>query len=107
MKSKTCNCGGKISKSKCFEEGFLINCLKCESCGQILYTPEQAKELIRLRNANERIESKRKIIEVGSSIAAILPKKVESLGIKAGIIDNVKILSTNSIEIQFNKNIIK
>ena len=106
MKNKICNCGGKISKSKCFEDGFLVNCFKCESCGQILYNPEQAKELIRLRTANERIGAKRKIINVGSSIAALLPKKVESLGIKPGIVDQIKILSTNSIEIKFNKDIV-
>ncbi len=107
MKTKKCNCGGKIAKSKCFEDGFLVNCLKCEKCGQVLFTPEQAKELIALRKANEKIEAKRKIIEVGSSIAALLPKKVESLGIKAGIIDSVKILSTNSLEIKFDKDIVK
>lgn len=94
-------------KSRCFEEGFLVNCLKCEKCGQVLYTPEQAKELIRLRKANEHIEAKRKIIKVGSSIAALLPRKVEKLGIKAGIVDSVRVLSTNSLEIRFKKEIAK
>ncbi len=107
MKSRKCNCSGKISKGKCFEEGFLINCLKCENCGQVLFTPGQAKELITLRNANEKIEAKRKIISVGSSIAALLPRKVEKLGIKPGLVDSVRVLSTNSLEIKFSKNIVK
>ena len=107
MKSKKCNCGGMISKSRCFEDGFLVNCLKCGSCGQVLFTPEQAKELIRLRDANEKIEAKRKIISVGSSIAALLPRKVEKLGIKAGLVDSVRVLSTNSLEIRFSREIVK
>ena len=107
MKKKKCDCGGRIEKSRCFEDGFLVNCLKCEKCGQVLFTPEQAKELICLRTANEQIEAKRKVIKVGSSIAALLPRKVEKLGIKPGIVDSIKVLSTNSLEIKFSKNIVK
>ncbi len=107
MEKRKCNCGGTIGKSRCFEDGFLVQCLKCESCGQVLFTPGQAKELIKLRKANELIESDRKIVNVGSSIAAILPRKVESLGIKSGIVDSIHVLSTNSLEIKFRKDIVK
>lgn len=107
MKSKKCNCGGTIKEGRCFEDGFLVNCLKCERCGQVLFTPEQAKELIMLRNANEQVEAKRKIVSVGSSIAALLPRKVEKLGIKAGIVDSIRVLSTNSLEIKFSRDIVK
>jgi len=39
-----------------------------------------------LWEANKVIKGQRKIIKVGSSIAALLPKKVESYGIKEGIV---------------------
>ena len=106
MKTSTCKCGGSIKLDRCLAEGFLVECMKCDKCGEILFTPEQTKQLIRLREANKKIEGKRKIIKVGSSIAALLPKKVEEYGIKEGIVENVKILSTNSLEIKFDKDII-
>ena len=106
MKTNTCKCGGNIRLDKCLADGFLVECMKCDRCGETLFTPEQAKQLIRLREANKTIEGKRKIIKVGSSIAALLPKKVETLGVKEGLIDSVKVLSSNSLEIKFNKNIV-
>ena len=106
MKTSTCKCGGSIRLDMCLTGGFLVECMKCDKCGETLFTPEQAKQLIRLREANREIEGKRKIIKVGSSIAALLPKKVEALGIKEGIVDSVKVLSRTSLEIKFNKEIV-
>ena len=106
MKTSTCKCGGSIRLDRCLAEGFLVECMKCDKCGETLFTPEQAKQIIRLREANKDIEGKRKIIKVGSSIAALLPKKVEALGIKEGIVDSVRVLSRNSLEIKFDKEII-
>ena len=62
--------------------------------------------MIKLREANKKIEGKRKIIKVGSSIAALLPKKVEQFGVKEGVIDSVRVLSSNSLEIKFDKEIV-
>ncbi len=106
MKTSTCKCGGSIESDRCLVDDFLVECMKCNKCGEVLFTPEQAKQLIRLREANKKIEGKRKIIKVGSSIAALLPKKVEALGIKEGIVDSVKVLSSNSLEIKFNQEIV-
>ena len=106
MKTRTCKCAGSIRLDMCLTDGFLVECMKCDKCGETLFTPEQAKQLIRLREANREIEGKRKIIKVGSSIAALLPKKVEALGIKEGIVDSVKVLSRTSLEIKFNKEIV-
>ena len=106
MKTSTCKCGGNIVLDRGLVENFLVECLKCDKCGEILFTPEQTKQLIKLREANKKIEGKRKIIKVGSSIAALLPKKVEEYGVKAGVIDSVKILSSNSLEIKFDKEIV-
>ena len=106
MKTSICKCGGNIKLDRCLLEGFLIECMKCDKCSETLFTPEQAKQLIKLREANKEIEGKRKIIKVGSSIAALLPKKVESYGIKEGAVDSIKVLSSNSLEIRFNKEII-
>ena len=106
MKTSTCKCGGSIEVDRCLVDDFLIECMKCDKCGGILFTPEQTKQLIRLREANKKIEGKRKIIKVGSSIAALLPKKVEEFGVTEGVIDSVKILSSNSLEIKFDKDIV-
>lgn len=106
MKTSTCKCGGSIKLDRCLVDNFLIDCMKCDKCGEILFTSEQTKLLIKLREANKEIEGKRKIIKVGSSIAALLPKKVQAYGIKEGIVDSVKVLSSNSLEIKFNKDII-
>ncbi len=106
MKTSTCKCGGSIKLDRCLVDEFLIECMKCDKCGETLFTPEQTKQLIKLREANKKIKGKRKIIKVGSSIAALLPKKVEEFGVKAGVIDSVKILSSNSLEIKFDKEIV-
>lgn len=106
MKTSTCKCGGNIKPDRCLSGDFLVECMKCDKCGEILFTPEQTKLLIKLREANKEIEGKRKIIKVGSSIAALLPKKVQAYGIKEGVVDSVKVLSSNSLEIKFNKNIV-
>ena len=106
MKTNTCKCGGSIKLDRCLVESFLVECMKCDKCGEILFTPEQTKQMIRLREANKKIEGKRKIIKVGSSIAALLPKKVEEFGVKEGVIDSIKILSSNSLEIKFDKEIV-
>ncbi len=106
MKTSTCKCGGSIKPDRCLVDSFLIECMKCDKCGETLFTPEQTKQLIKLREANKKIEGKRKIIKVGSSIAALLPKKIEEYGVKEGVIDSVKILSSNSLEIKFDKEIV-
>ena len=106
MKTSTCKCGGNIKLDRCLAEGFLVGCMKCDKCGETLFTAEQTKLIIKLREANKEIEGKRKIIKVGSSIAALLPKKVQAYGIKEGVVDSIKVLSSNSLEIKFSKDII-
>lgn len=104
MKQK-CKCSGIIAEDKHFTQGFLVACMRCQRCEEVLFTAEQTKELIRLYKANSEIEGERKIIKVGTSIAALLPKKIEKYGINEGLVDCVKVLSSNSIEIKFKKNI--
>ena len=106
MKKRKCNCGGIIIPNKYFSESFLLDCLKCDRCNEVSFTLPQARILLKLREANKKIEGKRKIIKVGSSIAAHLPKKVKKLGIKEGLIDNIRVLSANSLQIEFNKDIV-
>jgi len=106
MKTKLCKCGGKVRNDQCLSDGFVVDCLKCDKCGDIMFTIDQTKELIRLREANEKVKGKRKIIKVGSSIAALLPKKVKEFGINEGIVDEISVLSSKSLQIKFNRNII-
>ena len=84
MKTKLCKCGGKLKLDECMVDGFLAECMRCDKCGDVLFTTEQTKELIKLREVNKAIEGKRKIIKVGSSIAALLPKRLEDYGIMEG-----------------------
>jgi len=42
-------------------------------------------------------------VKVGSSIAAILPKKLEKFGLAEGDIGTIKVLSPNSIQLSFKK----
>ncbi len=98
-----CKCGGTIELNADLVDGFLVDCMRCNKCEERLFTLNQTKELIKLRELNKTIENKRKIIKVGSSIAALLPKKVELFGIREGLVDTVRVLSKNSLEIKFKK----
>ncbi len=98
-----CKCGGNIELTIDLIDGFVVDCMKCNKCEERLFTLNQTKELIRLRELNKSIQNERKIIKVGSSIAALLPKKVELFGIKEGLVDTVRVLSKNSLEIKFKK----
>ena len=106
MKTKLCKCGGTLKLDQCLSDGFVVDCMKCDKCGDILFTKEQTQILIKLREPNKNIEGKRKIVKVGSSIAALLPKRVEDYGIKEGMVDDVKVLSQKSLQIKFSKEII-
>ncbi len=103
MVNYKCDCGGKVGKKICYFDGFLVYGMKCNKCGEVSFTSDQAKEVIKLRETNKEIEGNRKIIKVGSSIAALLPKKVEEYGIQEGLVETVKILSSNALEIRFKK----
>jgi len=94
-----------MKPGKTVEDNLIVDCIRCEKCGQVGFQLDQTKELIRLRELNKKIEGKRRIIEVGSSIAALLPKKLLNFGVRKGLIDNVRVLSRNSLEIQFKKDI--
>jgi len=101
----TCDCKGKMKQGKTVEDDLIVDCIKCEKCGQVGFTFDQTKELIRLRELNKMASGSRKIIKVGSSIAALLPKKMQELGVEQGLVDNVRILSKRSLEIEFRKDL--
>lgn len=42
-----CRCGGSFQEQKHFTDGFVVHCMQCSACGEILFTPEQTKELIK------------------------------------------------------------
>ena len=101
-----CNCGGKYKETKHYDEaGFVVDCFKCNKCNEIIFSEKQTEDFIKLRDLNKSIESKRKIIKVGSSIASLLPKKIESAGIKDGLVSDVRVLSKRSLELRFDKDL--
>lgn len=105
MKTNKCICGGKIKKDVTLFEGFAVDCFKCEQCSDLSFSSAQAKEIIRLREINKIIEAQRKIVRVGSSIAALLPKKLEDYGVREGLVDKISVLSPDSLAIKFKKDI--
>lgn len=106
MEELKCKCGGNIRKALTLFDSFIVGCIKCDKCGDVGFTPEQTKKIIRLRDANKNIQSKRKIIKVGTSIASLLPKKLEKYGIKEGMISDINLLSSKAIKIAFKKNLV-
>ncbi len=77
-------CSGTLEPARTMVEGFLIDALLCNSCGELSLRPEAAKQLLRLRAEAERIDGERKIVRIGNSIGVTLPPKAERLGFRAG-----------------------
>ena len=106
MKALKCKCDGKYKKTKYYDEaGFVVDCFKCNKCNDVIFSEKQAEDFIKLRDLNKKIQSKRKIVRVGSSIASLLPKKIQEAGIKEGLISDVRVLSKRSLELRFEKDL--
>ena len=95
-----CNCGGKIEESKTILEGFLVDSLVCSKCSEITLTPESAKELLRLREESEKINSQRKIVRIGNSIGVTLPREAEKIGFTEGAEVDVQLIGEHQITIK-------
>lgn len=106
MEEIKCKCGGEFKKDLTLFDSFIVDCIKCDKCGDTGFTPEQTKKIIKLREANENIHSKRKIVKVGSSIASLLPKKLEKYGVHEGMVSDINLLSSKAIEITFKKDLV-
>ena len=99
-RSFKCNCGGKIEDSKTMLEGFLVEALVCNKCCEITLTPESAKELLKLREESEKINSIRKIVKIGNSIGVTLPPEAEEIGFKEGTTIDVLLIGQHEIVIR-------
>ena len=107
MKSLKCECKGQYHRSKYYDgDGFVVDCYKCSRCNDIIFSEKQSSDFIKLRDLNRKIQSKRKIIRVGSSIASLLPMKISEAGIDAGTVTDIRVLSKNSLELRFRKDLI-
>ncbi len=95
-----CGCGGQIEESKTMFEGFLVDALVCNKCSEVSFSPESAKELLRLREEAEKIDSERKIVKIGNSIGITLPHKAEEIGFKEGILVDVHLIGEHEIVIR-------
>ena len=95
-----CNCGGKIEESKTILEGFLVDSLVCSKCADITLTPGSAKELLRLREESEKINSERKVVRIGNSIGITLPPEAENIGFKEGTEVDVQLIGEHQIAIK-------
>ena len=98
---QTCKCGGTIESGKTLYEGLIVECLKCNKCGKVSFTPEQTQKIIELKDYGEEVESTRKIITVGHSVAITLPRKLRKIGAIAGRKVKVRLLDPNTITVEF------
>lgn len=103
-KNFKCNCGGRIEESKTLTEGFLIDAMVCNKCGEVTLSPASAKQLLRLREEAERIDSERKIVKIGNSIGITLPPEAESIGFKEGSSVNIHLIADRQIVIKSKEN---
>lgn len=106
MEEIKCRCGGEFKRGLTLFEDFIVECMKCKGCGEVNFTPNQAKKIIKLREANKEIEGKRKLVRVGTSIASLLPKSIKKYGLREGMISNVRLLKSRALEIEFSKKIV-
>ncbi len=95
-----CGCGGKIEEGKTMLEGFLIDALICNKCSEITLSPESAKELLRLREGAEKINSERKVVRIGNSIGVTLPPEAEEMGFTEGAQVSVQLIGDHQISIK-------
>ena len=104
-KEYACNCGGTIRVGSVPFMEFMIPGYQCTKCKQISFSTEQATYALELKKAHQQIHSTRKIIKVGSSIAALLPKKLEQYGVKEGMVSEICVLGPRSLQLKFNKDL--
>ena len=99
-RSFRCNCGGKIEESRTLVEGFLIDAMVCNKCGEVTLSPDSAKQLLRLRAEAERIDSERKIVRIGNSIGVTLPPEAETIGFREGTSVDIHLIADSQIVIK-------
>ncbi|HLD56872.1 MAG TPA: AbrB/MazE/SpoVT family DNA-binding domain-containing protein [archaeon] len=97
---KKCSCGGTIERGKTFLEGFLLEANICDKCGDFGLPIESAKELLRLREEAEKINSIRKVVKIGNSIGITLPPEAEEMGFKEGTSVDVHLIGEHEIVIR-------
>lgn len=98
-----CECGGRIEVDKTLYDGLIVECLRCKSCGNISFKPDQMQKVMELKEFGKMIKSTRKIITVGHSIAITLPRKLKRIGVKAGDKVKVGLLDPKTITVEFLK----
>ena len=84
---------------------FMIEGYQCTKCQRITFSRPQAEYALELKKAHQEIHATRKIIKVGSSIAALLPKKLEQYGVKEGMVSEICVLGPRSLQLKFNKDL--
>ncbi|MDI6730254.1 MAG: hypothetical protein QMD06_01770 [Candidatus Altarchaeum sp.] len=98
-----CECSGEFEPYEEYVEGILADCLKCNSCGKILYTSEQMNNFIGMKAMIKKTTTKRKIIVLGHSYAITLPKSLEKIGLKAGERVSMRMTGKKTLEVKFGE----
>ncbi len=98
-----CECGGEFEPYKEHIDGILLDCLKCNRCGKILYTSEQMKDFMSMKAMIKKTTTKRKIIVLGHSYAITLPKSLEKIGLAAGQRVSMRMTGKKTLEVKFGE----
>ncbi len=100
-----CECGGEFEPYEENIDGISIDCLKCNSCGKILYTSKQMKDFMSMKTMIKKTTTKRKIIVLGHSYAITLPKSLEKIGLTAGQRVSMRMTGKKTLEVKFGEEV--
>lgn len=96
-----CDCGGTFEEKEIKFKGIITRAEVCNKCSHTMFSPEQARDFIRLKELQEIVNSKRKIIKIGNSMGITLPEKLSDLGLKVGSKVKIKATGSRSFELMF------
>ncbi|MBI4016411.1 MAG: hypothetical protein HY363_01835 [Candidatus Aenigmarchaeota archaeon] len=97
-KELRCNCDGYFEE-QIIQKEFYYPIMMCKKCGHRVFTVEQAKQYVRLDSIHEKLKRKRKIIRIGNALGVTLPKALENLGIKEGVLVSFQQLGKKSLKL--------
>ena len=96
-----CDCGGTFENKEIAFKGITTMAEVCNKCSHTMFSPKQAREFIRLKELQEIVKGKRKIIKIGNSMGITLPEKLSGFGVKVGSKVKIKATGSRSFELVF------
>jgi len=85
-----CDCGYVYEPKEVLIEGRFFEAMVCPNCGDKNFTSKQVRIVMDTLHAHEKIDTKKKIIQVGNSLALLLPRAIRELGVKVGTLVKIE-----------------